>query len=313
MNVDTFAENPSIKWYFITAVPFMVCILALWYIMKHVLARERQAPYQRGIYESFFHDMATNSPTLWSRVGPRDYIQPKGRLDKFKWLLIRRWSAPEKTIKPTDHESKPEDDLGAVSKMKRYLIRRWTSQIQSRERLTNSELSLEDGDDDSSDQEGMVQGGLAGAMDVLTAPTTDTMASKRLTVPEDTRNQKLVADWPEPVEQIVPPARRRSLRRHRRSSSAARSSGVLIEEENWHWLQQQGKEGKWVWRSSSSRDHSRGKSPPGSPPPPSMRMQSGDDSKSESGAENNQPGGGNSMDAMAVGRHPEPTQPESKV
>ncbi|KAK2757958.1 hypothetical protein FQN54_004364 [Arachnomyces sp. PD_36] len=317
MNVDTFSENPSIKWYFIASVPFMACILALWYIMKHVLARERQTPYQRGIYESFFHDMATNHPTLWSRVGPRDYIQPRSRMDKIKWLLIRRWSAPEKTIKPTsDHETKPEDDLGAVSKMKRYFIRRWTSQIKAREKLTDAELSLEDGEDNISEPEkpdNIVPAGIAGAMEVLSAPATESMATKRLTVPDDTRNQQLVAEWPEPEDRTPQSGVRRSRRRSRRSSSAARSSGVLVEEEDWHWLHEQGTEGRWVWRSNS-RSRSRGKSPPGSPPPPPFRGRgpSADDSKSESGAENHPSGSGNSIDAMAMGGRG-PTEPDSKV
>lgn len=315
MNVDTFAENPSIKWYFISSVPFMICILASWYIMKHLLARERQTPYQRGIYENFFHDMASNNPTLWSRVGPRDYIQPKNRLDKIKWLLIRRWSAPEKTIKPSgDRENRPEDSLGAVAKVKKYLTKRWTSQIQSHENLLDTSLSLEDGEDDDSEPDTTVPSGLAGAIEVLSAPATDSLAAKRLTVPEDTRNQQpLAPEWPEPDDRTMPSTARRSRRRSRSRSSAARSSGVLIEEENWHWLNDQGTEGKWVWKSSSSRDNSRGKSrsPPGSPPPPPFRGPGSDDSKRQSWAEN-QPGGRSSMDAVAMGRH-EPTEPESRV
>ena len=300
MNVDTFADNPSMKWYFISAVPFMACILGMWYIMKHILARQRQTPYQRGIYENFFHDMSTANPTLWSRVGPRDYVQPKGRVAKIKWLLIRRWSAPEKTIKAAPgRESTPEDDLGAVSKLKRYLIRRWTSQIQTSHVLDNSELTLEDGD--ASELDNMVPESLAVAARVLTAPATDELATKRLTVPEDTRNRP-VTDWPEPTDPSPPTAtRRHSMRRHRRSSSAGRSSGILIEEENWHWLHEQGQEGKWVWRSSSSRDHSRGKSPPGSPPPPPRR--GGEESPNrDSTVIENLPG----MDAMALGKPSEP-------
>lgn len=290
--------------------------MASWYIMKHALARERQTPYQRGIYESFFHDMATNNPTLWSRVGPRDYVQPKGRLDKIKWLLIRRWSVPEKTIKPTtDREGRPEDDLGIVSKLKRYLTKRWTSQIQNRERLLDTSLSLEYGDD-GSDADITVPSGLASAIEVLSAPATDSMAATRLAVPEDTRNrQPLAPEWPEPEDRTMPSTARRSRRRSRSRSrsSAGRSSGVLIEEENWYWLHDQGTEGKWVWRSSSSRDISREKSrsPPGSPPPPPFKGRGSDDSKRESWADN-QPGNRSSIDAVTMARH-EPTEPESRV
>src|SRR5438034_1091589 len=130
MNVDTFTNNPSIKWYFVTAVPFMLCIFALWYIMKY-LAADRRTPYRRSIYETFFHDMATTNPALWSRTGPRAYIVPKGRFDKLKWLLIRLWSAPEKTIRSSTGDGSSIDNLSTMSKLKRYLIRRWTAQIET--------------------------------------------------------------------------------------------------------------------------------------------------------------------------------------
>ncbi|QSS59042.1 hypothetical protein I7I51_08474 [Histoplasma capsulatum] len=130
MNVDTFADNPSIKWYFISCVPFMLCVLAAWYVVKHIIARQRQTPYQRGIYENFFHEMATENPSLWSRMGPREYVRPDGHIARLKWHLVKRWSAPEKTILASPKsDDEGVDSLGAVSKLKRYFICRWTAQI----------------------------------------------------------------------------------------------------------------------------------------------------------------------------------------
>ncbi|PGH28677.1 hypothetical protein GX50_08580 [[Emmonsia] crescens] len=265
MNVDTFADNPSIKWYFISCVPFMLSVLAAWYIVKHVIARQRQTPYQRGIYENFFHNMATDNPSLWSRAGPRDYVRPKGRLARLKWYLIRRWTAPEKTI-----QAKPDtadhgvDSLGAVSKLKRYLICRWTSQIAASQPVDPSSVgSLEAGeanyDIEASDlaaESHVVAEGLAEATEMLVIPATPIVegtfafeeATARLAVP--------AADTAGDEGRLS----RRWSRRHRhqsRNSSGNTSSGILVEEEDFRWLSERGKEGKrFMWRSSSSRDRS---------------------------------------------------------
>lgn len=250
MNVDTFANDPSIKWYFIAAVPFMLCVLVLWYLLKHVFARQRQTPYRRGIYESFFQDMATTNPSLWSRTGPRGYVVPKGRLAKIKWHLIRSWSRPEKTIRANvagDGGSHGDDDLGAVSKLKRWLIRRWTAQIQDENRH-DEELALDDLD--GSDIGTSLGDGLIEATELLTIPAAPAAeklpASSRLAVPGDQKSLPAGA-------QVVPLTA--VVSRHRRSSSAGRSSGILVEEEDAGWLQQRAKEGKeWAWRSSASRE-----------------------------------------------------------
>lgn len=280
MNVDTFSENPSIKWYFISAIPFMLGVLVLWYLVKHLLARQRQTPYQRGIYENFFHNMATSNPRLWSRSGPRDYILPKSRLGKIKWFLIRRWSAPERTIR-SDHErgTDAQDDLGTVSKMKRYLIKYWTEQIAATHDIDQSTLDLEAGElvDDDDDVVGdgdgnhgnggdygkaddihIVADGLANATEMLTIPATPAAEHMfdRL-APPDTHNAAAAAAAAH--SQFLPQAWSTALgRRHRRSSSAGRNSGVVIEEEDSQWLSRQGEEGRgFIWRTSSSRDRSR--------------------------------------------------------
>ncbi|KAF7506013.1 hypothetical protein GJ744_012360 [Endocarpon pusillum] len=174
MNVNTFANDPSIKWYFVVSVPFMLLVLAAWYITKHVLARQRQTPYQRGIYESFFHDLAVTYPILWSRVGPRDYIVPRTRLDRWKWWLIKRWTRPERTIKAgqANADAAGPDHLSRWSKCKRYLIRKWTGEITTF--MTKiADQQLLDGDDDTDLEQGqgnVIVDGLLGATEMLTVP-----------------------------------------------------------------------------------------------------------------------------------------------
>ncbi|PGG95145.1 hypothetical protein AJ79_10227 [Helicocarpus griseus UAMH5409] len=264
MNVDTFESNPSIKWYFIASVPFMLCVLAAWYLLKHVIARQRQTPYQRGIYENFFHEMATDNPSLWSRTGPRDYVLPKGRLARLKWYLVKRWSAPERTINPQrDTEDNGLDSLGTISKLKRYFIVRWTAQIASSQPADPSASSLEAGEGiydleengvAPSGEPHAVAEGLADATEMLTLPATPAVERAWMTDP----TPRLAVPTPLPTEERR--ARRWSRGHHQRSSndSGNRSSGILVEEEDFQWLSEQGKEGKqFVWRSSSSRNRDK--------------------------------------------------------
>ncbi|KAI9815160.1 MAG: hypothetical protein M1832_005562 [Thelocarpon impressellum] len=133
MNVDTFADNPSIKWYFITAVPFMAAIIGMWFVLRHVLVLQRRTPYQRGVYERLFAEMAAAHPRLWSRNGPRP-VAPTTFVGRLKWRLIKRWAAPEKTIRAGGDDdvsatARGDDDLSGWSRVKRQLMRRWSSQI----------------------------------------------------------------------------------------------------------------------------------------------------------------------------------------
>ena len=43
MNVDIF-KSDQVKYYFASAIPMMVVVLAGWYLIKHVLAQTRQTP-----------------------------------------------------------------------------------------------------------------------------------------------------------------------------------------------------------------------------------------------------------------------------
>ncbi|KAK8880066.1 metal ion transmembrane transporter [Apiospora arundinis] len=47
MNVDTFSDNPSIKWWFIVAVPLMVLVLLGWFAFRHFYVVVNQAAIKR--------------------------------------------------------------------------------------------------------------------------------------------------------------------------------------------------------------------------------------------------------------------------
>jgi len=107
----------------------MVFVLALWYILKHLLARSRQDPLLRGTYEHMFHDLSVEHPMLWSRNGPRDYIEAKGRVNAWKWYFLKKWFAPSKTIAAKGYDQ-DVDGLGVWARFKRYLAMRWLPQIE---------------------------------------------------------------------------------------------------------------------------------------------------------------------------------------
>lgn len=181
MNVDTFKDDPSIKWsvYAISIssiVPNnplshqvfhrrctireysnnsvsslshylsqMLLILALWFILKHYWAKRRQTPYQRGIYEHLFHDLSNTHPRLWSRSGPRPNVQPSGFLDQIKWRLIAHWTQPSRTIalKPLEDDDDVDDILGSFSRLKRYWMRKWTAEIEDNQTQNSEEAGVE--------------------------------------------------------------------------------------------------------------------------------------------------------------------------
>lgn len=274
MNVDTFASDPSIKWYFIAAIPFMILVLAAYFLTKRLASRHRRSPHQRGLYERFFHEMARTSPMLWSRTGPRDHVVPKGRIARVKWALIRSWLRPERTIRgahdPDDDGNilagsggSDGDELDTISRIKRYLSRRWTEQIQ-RSIVPDMEMGpMIDEEVDGFDHDGgdhsSVGDGLVEVAEILAAPAVPAAgqsvntASKnpakhdptRLSVPGSAQNIKEET----PAEEIQRHYRHRS----RSSSSAGRTSGVMIEEEDAEWLREQGRQGmrEWVWRRRS--------------------------------------------------------------
>lgn len=225
MNVDAFAGDPSIKWYFIAAVPLMLLVLILWYMLKHALAARHQTPYQRGVYESMFHDLAVAHPDLWSRTGPRRHIQPISFFDRLRWRLLQRWFDPKRTVNkpPAD----PDEDvggsgLGSYARFKRMLARRWLGTIRARRRnsLGDSEAGL-----------GLMD---ASALESLVAASTPVMAAESPEIRSVTRAN---------LERLSPSrpggmgARGRSNSPRssgglhgQRPSSSGGSSGVMVDE-----------------------------------------------------------------------------------
>ena len=125
MNVETFSRNPPIKWFFISAVPFMVLVLGLWFLLKQTFAMSRltpTVPRQRGAYEAMSAELRSRRPDLWMPQGPREYVRPADRASELKLALIRRWTA----IVVGRNAAEPVDSW---SRLKHRLIRRWTDEI----------------------------------------------------------------------------------------------------------------------------------------------------------------------------------------
>lgn len=234
MNVDLFNPgDPSVRWYFASAIPMMVLVLFLWYFIKHALAAERQTPYQRGIYENMFYQMAQGHPQLWSRSGPRSEFSPRTPLGKLKWRLIVWWNRPEKTIRSGKQDSE-YDDLGAVESFKRMLTRRWTSQITvyENEAASSSTSTLQDFST-------VVQGKTAGDEVVYNPPPDDELPAGMLEVPVHQAPPQMMSRIVQPRPSSASP------RPSSRGSSGNRNSGIMVEEEGPDFLQ--------GWRPPSSR------------------------------------------------------------
>ncbi|KAH6644120.1 hypothetical protein C7974DRAFT_407825 [Boeremia exigua] len=129
MNVDTFEGNPSIKWFFITAIPVLVVVLVLWYGVKHSLSTQRQNPLRRGVYESLYQNLANDYPHLWTSRGPKSDITMVGTFGLLKWRLITRWFGSEKLHKTGDYNP-AVDEFSSWSRIKRYLVSRWLPELR---------------------------------------------------------------------------------------------------------------------------------------------------------------------------------------
>ncbi|KAE9961460.1 hypothetical protein BLS_002032 [Venturia inaequalis] len=130
MNVDTFQVEegyPSIKWYFIAAVPLMVVVIVLYLFIKSVVSNRRDNPLQRGVYEQIYDQFAEERPELWSRTGPRSHIMPKGRWSKIKWYIVKSWFHPSKTI--TKRNYSEIDKMGVWARIQRQLAEKWLKTI----------------------------------------------------------------------------------------------------------------------------------------------------------------------------------------
>lgn len=257
MNVDTFKQDPNIKWYFIAAVPMMALVLILWYAIKHYLASDRQTPYQRGIYEHLFHDLAGKYPRLWSVSGPRNLVRPESAIDRLKWRLVLYWNSPGKTIKagPVDEDAQYNDDLGAWSRCKRNLTRRWTSQIQNNPisdiRIPSAVDSLEDG---VGSWAPVMTTGAGEAIELLPIPTspenvqqTPQIHSAILKAGAILKSQRKMGESSSPGS----PAERPS---SKDSSGGGKNSGVMVEEERTSWLKELGERSHGsCWKPTEKR------------------------------------------------------------
>lgn len=206
----------------------MVIVLVFWYFIKHFLARQRQTPYSRGIYEHLFFELATAYPGLWSRAGPIEQVEPQNTLDRLKWRLIVFWNSSDKTVRTGLSDQDAEyDDLGAWSRFKRTLTRRWTSQIRvdSIPSPPSSTTLEEGGADQSSFGDGgdtdpkprivrtSVTGDISGGMLEVPTPLT-TYMRRQSTVSRPSSSES--------------------------KSSGNRNSGIMVEEEPSTWLQDYG-------------------------------------------------------------------------
>ncbi|KAJ6258921.1 hypothetical protein Dda_5816 [Drechslerella dactyloides] len=123
MNVDLFQDNPAIKWYFITAAPFMAVVIIAVFMLKWFIDRHRRPIYERAVYERLFNELQQANADLWSSHGPRE-VQPIGWTSKLKWYIIYKFTKNKTTYRGTSIEY---DSIW--SRCKQYLIRRWSPDI----------------------------------------------------------------------------------------------------------------------------------------------------------------------------------------
>ncbi|KAF8424156.1 hypothetical protein EV426DRAFT_548723, partial [Tirmania nivea] len=129
MNVKTFAGEgtPDIKWFFIALLPFLAVVIIVWYAFKHLLAKNRRVPIQRGIYEALYTSLEEQNPSLWTRQGPREYIVPADWASRVKWRLIKHWAKDDsRAMKP----GAVDEPIGGWERIKRWLMKKWTREIK---------------------------------------------------------------------------------------------------------------------------------------------------------------------------------------
>jgi hypothetical protein len=147
MNVDLFQNSPgypSIKWYFIAAVPLMILVIVLYLFIKSSVSSRRENPLRRGVYEEIYYNFATEHPQLWSRAGPRSYVVPKDFFSKLKWMMVKRWFDPSKTIQ--SRNTSGVDEMSVWGRLKRRLAERWLGQIKLAPGSEDIELGLNGGE-----------------------------------------------------------------------------------------------------------------------------------------------------------------------
>jgi len=134
MNVDAFQPSgtgyPSIKWYFVAAVPLMCLVVVLYFTFKRADRFDgRHDPVQRGAYEHIFQDFAASFPELWTRAGPRPGVRPRGLRAAAQWRLLSFWFDPRRTV--AARPLSDVDEMGLWARAKRRVARRWLAQLQA--------------------------------------------------------------------------------------------------------------------------------------------------------------------------------------
>jgi hypothetical protein len=146
MNVDLFQNSPgypSIKWYFIAAVPLMILVILIYMFIKSSVSNRRENPLRRGVYEEIYYTFATEHPQLWSRAGPRSYVVPKGFFSRLKWMIVKRWFDPKKTIGRRNLSG--VEEMSVWARVKKRLAQRWLGQIQIAAGSGDEEMGLTGG------------------------------------------------------------------------------------------------------------------------------------------------------------------------
>jgi hypothetical protein len=258
MNVDIFQGFPSIGWYFLTAVVLMILgklrssknmtyrnlltigppVLVLWFTVKHSLQRARQTPYERGLYERLFEELEDQYPNLWSSRGAASNVTPETLTGRWKWVLLKRWFAPERTIDNIQYSTltagEDMEPVGHVNKLKRFLLRRWLSQISTARRQ---------------DQVNVMEMGLHLPQRINPAPSTaDPFASVNGVYPGSSGDAAI--DSKVPARLRPTSARAKTTSGHSNETPESRwSNSLMIEERNFSDSEDAGEEGSSNGRS----------------------------------------------------------------
>jgi hypothetical protein len=105
----------------------MIIVLISVTLLKSMVDLRREDPLRRSAYESINTQFAINRPDLWSRAGPRTYVEAKGYLSRLKWRLVRHWFEPNRTI-----ARKPLydiNDMGLTARLKHSVAKYWLKEI----------------------------------------------------------------------------------------------------------------------------------------------------------------------------------------
>lgn len=119
----------------------MIMVLISVNVLKSMVDLRREDPLRKGTYETIYAQFTVDRPDLWSRVGPRNYVEPKGLLSRLKWRIVSHWFDPSRTIarKPLSDIN----DMGLVARVKHWIAKIWLKEIkidQSTNPLNEAEL-----------------------------------------------------------------------------------------------------------------------------------------------------------------------------